>query len=308
MRAAAAPVGPARILAGFVLALPAGMLLAAIAAPWVQQALAPLAQFPLHRVYSRLTMLAVILIMVWLVRRHGLGDRLTLGLRGPWPQFLRRAGLGLVAGIALMLLAVVPLMLLEVRAWNARAPAEWTGWLALALKGLASGVAVALIEETFFRGAMQGALQRARALRLALFAVPVYYAAVHFLGRATRVPFEEVDAFSGFVAMAGFFAGFAEPLRILDAFVALWCVGLLLALVRLRWGDIAGCIGLHAGFVTVIAVFRRSTAPVPDADLAFLVGAFDGLLGIWIAALTATLCLLVWRWRRVDGSALRAAG
>lgn len=297
-RAAHAKIGPARILAAFVLALPAGMLLAAVAAPWVQQALAPLAIFPLHRVFSRLTMLAVILIMVWLVRRHGLGDRRTLGFNGPMSDFLQRVALGFAAGIGLMLLAVVPLMLLDVREWNARMPVAWSGWLLLALKGVGSGIAVAVIEETFFRGAMQGALQRAGAVRLALFAVPVYYAAVHFLGRATSVPFDEVDVLSGFTAMAGFFAGFADPLRILDAFVALWFVGLLLALVRLRWGSLAGCIGLHAGFVAVIAVFRRVTSPAATGDYTWLAGPFDGLLGIWIALLTALACLGVWRMRR----------
>lgn len=286
---------PARILASFVLALPAGMLLAAVAAPWVHAALAPFGSFPLHRVFSRLTMLGVILIMAWLVVRHRLADRHTLGYIGPWPHFLRRAALALLIGIAVMLVAVVPLMWLEVRGWNTRVPDTLQGWGVLALKGLGSGILVALIEETFFRGAMQGALQRAGAWRMALFLVPVYYAAVHFLGRAHRIADADVTAFSGFAAAAGFFAGFAEPGRIVDAFVALWLVGLLLALVRWRWGDLAGCIGLHAGFVAVIAVFRRVSAPNPDAPLAFLVGPFDGLLGIWVATLTALACVLVWR-------------
>lgn len=296
-RAPGQPLGAARILTAFVLALPAGMLLAAVLAPWVQAALSPIAIFPLHRVFSRLTMLGVILIMVGLIRSYRLGDRQTLGYIGPPSRFLQRLLVGLCIGIGLMLVAVLPLMGLDVREWNARAPTQFGGWLVLALKGLGSGLAVALIEETFFRGAMQGALQRAGALRLALFAVPVYYAAVHFLGRAASVPYEDVDALSGFTAMAGFFSGFADPLAILDAFVALWFVGLLLALVRLRWGDLAGCIGLHAGFVTVIAVFRRTTAPNVDAQASFLVGSFDGLLGIWIAVLTAVACLVAWKMR-----------
>ncbi len=288
---------PARILASFLLALPAGMLLAAVAAPWVHAAIAPLGSFPLHRVFSRLTMLGVIGIMAWLVVRHGLADRRTLGFIGPWQAFVRRAALALLIGIGVMVVAVVPLMLLDVRDWNARVPVSAPGWMLLGLKGLGSGILVALIEETFFRGAMQGALQRAQAWRMALFVVPLYYAAVHFLGRAHSVPDAEVDALSGFVAMAGFFTAFAEPWRLLDAFLALWLVGLLLALVRHRWGDLAGCIGLHAGFVAVIAVFRRVSAPDPDAPLAFLVGSFDGLLGLWVAALTALACVAVWRRR-----------
>jgi uncharacterized protein len=277
----------------FVLALLAAMLFAAVASPWVQAMLSPIAVFPLHRVFSRLTMLGVIVITIWLLLRYRLANRALLGFDAPWSRFLRHALIGLAAGLALMAIALVPLFLLGVREWNGRAPGEWSGWLVLAAKGLGSGFAVALIEESFFRGAMQGALQRLGAMRWALFAVPVFYAAVHFLGRAASVPYEDVDAASGFIALGGFFTGFAHPLAILDAFVALWCVGLLLALVRQRWGDIAGCIGLHAGFVAVIAVFRKVSSPAAPNDWSFLVGSFDGLLGWWIALLTGLLCTLV---------------
>jgi membrane protease YdiL (CAAX protease family) len=288
-------LGPSALFLAFMMALPVAMLFAAAAAPWVQTALAPLSVFPLHRVFSRLTMLGIVVITVWLLLRYRLWSATLLGYIGPWPRFLQRAGFGILAGATVMSLALVPLFLLDVREWSERAPDALQGWLLLALKGLGSGLAVALIEETFFRGAMQGALQRLGAMRTALFAVPVFYSAVHFLGRAGRVPYEEVNAASGFVALQGFFAGYAAPLAIVDAFVALWFVGLLLALVRLRWGDLAGCIGLHAGFVAVIAVCRRASAPAPESQWSFLVGSFDGLLGVWIALLTALCCIAVWR-------------
>lgn len=289
---------PRRLLLAFVLALPAAMLVAAVAAPAVQAALAPIAVFPLHRVFSRLTMLGVVLATVWLLWRFRLCGGGTLGYIGPWPRFLQRLLIGLLAGIALMTVALVPLFLLDVRTWSERAPDALMDWLPLVMKGLGSGLAVALIEETFFRGALQGSLQKLRAWRLALFAVPVYYAAVHFLGRAASVPYEDVNGLSGFTALAGFFSGYANPLLIADAFVALWFVGLLLALVRRYWGDIAGCIGLHAGFVAIISLFRKVSAPTPDNDWSFLVGKFDGLLGLWIALLTGLCCLALWRWRR----------
>jgi len=286
---------PAAVFLAFVAALLVAMLIAAIVSPWVQAALSPIAIFPLHRVFSRLTMLGVIAITIWLLLRHGLANRKVLGFTAPWRRFLRRAAIGLLAGIALMKIAILPLLLLHVREWNQYAPLHWTGWLPLVAKGLGSGIAVALIEEIFFRGAMQGALQRIGATRWAMFAVPVFYAAVHFLGRAASVPYEQVNMWSGFVAMQGFFAGYSQPLAILDAFITLWCVGLLLALVRRRWGDIAGCIGLHAGFVMIIAVFRKVSSPAPVNDWSFLVGSFDGLLGWWVALLTGIACIAVWR-------------
>ncbi len=289
------PSSPIPVLLAFVLALLGAMLFAAVASPWVQILLAPLAVVPLHRLFTRLTMLGVVGIAAWLLRRYRLADRMLLGFVPPPRRFLRRVLVGLAAGLIIMTIALLPLFLLDVRELNARAPVEWSDWLALAAKGLGSGLAVALIEETFFRGAMQGALQRMGAGLWAVFAVPVLYAAVHFLGRAASVSYADVNGLSGFVVLRGFFADYAQPLAIADAFIALWCVGVLLALVRQRWGDLAGCIGLHAGFVAAITVFRKVSSPGNANDWGFLVGSFDGLLGWWIALLTGSACLILWR-------------
>ena len=84
--------------------------------------------------------------------------------------------------------------------------------------------------------------------------------------------------------------------RSADAFVALFFVGLLLAIVRHRFGGIAACIGLHAGFVVVISLMRRVSVHVEGSSWAWLVGPYDGLLGLWIAALAALACVATWRW------------
>ena len=282
---------PAGTFLAFVMVLLGAMLVAAVLSPWMQWMLSPLQVFPLHRVFSRLTMLGVLAGTLWLLRRKDLARREVLGYDLPWPAFARRLLLGLAAGLLLMTAALAPLFLLGVREWN---PARTAHLPLLLLKGLGSGLLVALIEETFFRGAMQGALLRQNARRLALFAVPAFYAAVHFLGRASSVPADEVNATSGFTALSGFFSLYAHPLLLLDAFLALYFVGLLLALLRQRMGDIACCIGLHAGFVAMIAVFRKLSLP-GASDWSFLVGRFDGLLGTWIALLAALLCVALWR-------------
>jgi membrane protease YdiL (CAAX protease family) len=286
---------PARTFLAFLLVLFAAMLFAAIASPWVQMLLG--AQFPLHRVFSRLTLLGWIGGTAWLLLRAQLARAAVLGFNRPWPRFLQRILWGWVAGIALMAVALVPLFLLGLREWNSQLPGSFATLLPLLVKALGSGLLVALLEEPFFRGAMQGALQRQGARCWALFAVPLLYSAVHFLGGAPNEPTHIVNAWSGFDVWAGLFSSFSNPLHIADAFVALYFVGLLLALVRERWGDLAGCIGLHAGFVGVIAVFRKVSTPAPDSPWSFLVGDFDGLLGIWIAALTAVICMGIWRMR-----------
>jgi membrane protease YdiL (CAAX protease family) len=273
------------------------MLFAAIASPWVQQLLSPMTSLPLSRIFDRLMLLGMIAVTFWLVRRQHAPACGLLGFHGPSSRFLLRLVAGLFAGLLLMCLALVPLLLLGLRVWSDRLPTALLPLLVLVAKGLGSGLLVAVLEESFFRGALQGSLQGRGGRHWALFAVPFFYSAVHFLGRSTGVPTDAVSAWSGFAVWQGLFATLARPLPILDAFAALYCVGLLLALVRLRWGDLAGCIGLHAGFVTVISVFRRISVPAADNPWSFMVDSFDGLLGMWIAALTAALCIVIWRSR-----------
>ena len=101
--------------------------------------------------------------------------------------------------------------------------------LGLALKALTTGFAVALVEETFFRGAVQGSMSRAGSFRAAILLVPLLYSAIHFFGEAARVPFEQVTSTSGFTILAGFARKFAYPKQIADAFLALYLVGVMLA-------------------------------------------------------------------------------
>ena len=115
------------------------------------------------------------------------------------------------------------------------------------------------------------------------------YSLVHFVGEKVRIAPEDVNLASGWVILQRYFSAFADPARIGDAALALFLVGVLLALVRRLTGHIGGCIGLHAGFVAVIALFREVTAPIFDGTWSFLVSRFDGLVG-YLVAVAAALC------------------
>ncbi len=54
---------------------------------------------------------------------------------------------------------------------------------ARSLTGLATGLVVALIEETFLRGAMQSAIARESGALAAIVLMSLVYAATHFIGR-----------------------------------------------------------------------------------------------------------------------------
>lgn len=289
---------PAFYFLAFVLALLAALALAALASPWVQDLIAPVKDAELHRVFSRLAELGLFAGTWWLLRRLHLADRQLLGYGAPPRVFLRRLAGGFAAGLAMMAVALVPLFALGLREMRPDLGSLGAVLASQGPRAVLTGLSVALLEETFFRGAMQGAMTRRGAWGLALFAVPAVYAGVHFLGESVRVPAAEVTWSSGFIVLRSFFGAFADPLHLWDAFLALYMVGLLLGLVRRRFGDIGACMGLHAGFVAVIALFRKSSVPHDGGAWNGLVGPWDGLLGVWIAAISALACVLVAGWRR----------
>jgi len=290
---------PAGTFLAFVMVLLGAMLVAAVLSPWMQWMLSPLQVFPLHRVFSRLTMLGVLAGTLWLLRRKDLARREVLGYDLPWPAFARRLLLGLAAGLLLMTAALAPLFLLGVREWN---PARTAHLPLLLLKGLGSGLLVALIEETFFRGAMQTAMTRESGLAPAILLPSVVYAALHFVAGKYRIPASEIDYGSGFHMLAEFLRKFSDPLDILDAFLCLTAVGVLLGLVRAVTGNIAASIGLHAGWVAVILVVRQTSLPNSQSSLAWMIDDHDGFIGWLVLAWTPLMGWILYRWYRKRGA------
>jgi uncharacterized protein len=105
------------------------------------------------------------------------------------------------------------------------------------------------------------------------------------------VPPEQVSWEHGFQVLSRLFERYAQPLAFVDSFLALVTLGVLLALVRLRTGAIAACIGLHAAGVCTIFILRDTTAVNDHAQLAGIVGTYDGVIGwgafAWFVAIVA---------------------
>jgi len=159
-----------------------------------------------------------------------------------------------------------------------------------------SGITVALIEETFFRGAMHSGIERESGPWVAIGLTALLYSAVHFMG-SYRIPVEELGADSGLRHITGTLANFAAPQKIADAFLALFAVGVLLGLVRAYTGHIAACLGLHAGWVWIIAFLREGTQANHDSDWSFLISNFDGVVGWAVFAWTTLLGIAFLFWR-----------
>ncbi len=254
----------------------------------------PFFDFPFHRVGERIGMLALLAGFLLVARRLRLADRASLGYGLPRRAFLRETSLGLALGVASMLAMVGLMTALGLLDWRPAAGLAGMDLLRLVALRAGSGFAVAFIEETFLRGAMHTAIERESGTRLAVLLTALLYAATHFFASYHIAP-GQVTARSGLELLAGTLHSWAQPAGIVDAFLALLAVGVVLGMVRAATGNIAACIGLHAGWVWVMLVAHQLTRPRSDAPLSFLLSRFDGFVGWLVLAWTAVLAVPLWR-------------
>ena len=261
--------------------------------------------YPPERVLGRAAQV-LILIGLWpFLKAMGLNRRDALGYGVSRPEFLSALWRGWLIGVAILLVLAILLVALQIRiaeTWDAGFAASLAR---KALQALIGGLLIGVLEETFFRGALYSAVRRRGGAASALFWSAFLFALLHFMkphGLPDGVAFDWAGTWQMLVHV---FTG-ALQWKHLDSMVALFLVGLLLALVRERSGHIGWCIGLHAGWVFVIQVTRRLTDGNDQSEFAFLVGDYDGTIG-WLAAAWLGLLILVYGISIHIGSAFSGA-
>lgn len=249
---------------------------------------------PPHRVMGRLAQLFILLGIWPFLKYQQLTDRTSLGYGAAGTVLRRAAGLGWLQGLAILLVLALMLVVLEVRVPDADLDL-WPYVAKKALQALIGGLLIGVLEETFFRGALYTAIRRHDGIASAVVWTAFLYTLVHFMKPGVLppgVPFDWAESWRMFGS------AFTDAFRLenLDSAVALFMVGIFLALVRERTGHIAWGIGLHAGWIFVIQVTRRMTDANPEAPLAVLVGSYDGIIGWLAAAWIGVLAVGYWRW------------
>jgi membrane protease YdiL (CAAX protease family) len=289
-----------RAFAWFVGAiLLAGIAAALIAYP-IYLGTVHVANFAFHRVASRIAMLLLLLELVWLCRHFELNRKADFGYGAPWRAFVRQSLLFALIGIGSAALGAWFLLASGARVADPQFHASWGAYLRILGVGVSSGVAVALLEETVFRGALQTAMTRETGAVPSALAASVLFAVLHLFAKA-RIPAEELTWSSGFDLIARSFAPLAHPALAYDSLLAWFAIGLLLSLTRALTGNIAVALGLHAGWVIVLRMMQESTQSAPAYE-SLWVGRFDGLVGLWMLPWTLVLAALLWvsrsRWAK----------
>lgn len=249
-----------------------------------------------HKIAARLwqfMMLGGVALVVW---------RLRLNTKRDWgyglarPIWLRQFGIGLLAGLATMLPVTLSMLALGVR--PLRPDLDFALAMDSFVAGLLSGLAVGFVEETFFRGVLQGAVVRETRRPLpAILLVSVVYSAVHFLARV-KIPHADVAWNSGLVLLQSVGANFAAPATIIDSFLALVAVGALLGVVTWWTGSIALAVGLHAGWVWMMRTTVGATAANDASPFAWLISDSDGYTGWLVLAWTLLISFVAVAMRR----------
>jgi membrane protease YdiL (CAAX protease family) len=152
--------------------------------------------------------------------------------------------------------------------------------------GLSAGC-IALLEETFFRGCLLGSLLRPLRERGAIFASALIFASAHFGASHSSwdLAAEAMTMIDGFRALyehtLGVFQN-APPLPL----AILFLLGVVLAQLALRHRSLAPAMGLHAGLVWMLMLYKKGVDVVIDSPHPFL--------GTWrLTDAPATLCILL---------------
>jgi membrane protease YdiL (CAAX protease family) len=276
-------------LAAFLLAALIGALLSYPAF----ELTASFAHFAFHRVASRLVMLLLAVELVWLCRHLRIVDRRDLGLGLPWRRFLTVSLLWGAIGAATAGAGAAFLLATHLRVMQTGFTPSGLSFLRIFATGLASGVAVALLEETVMRGAMHTAIERESGPWAAALLTAPLFAVLHFFAKAS-IPAAQLGWASGFDLLVRSFAPLGHPALVFDSFLAWLLVGLILSLTRVLTGNIAVAIGLHAGWVLVLRMLQEATASGGAPGYSFWVGRFDGLLGLWLLPWGITIAAALW--------------
>lgn len=267
------------------------LLFAALVAPWVYFLVQAWAQaFPnglssylsgkaFDNYFDRLRYVPIVLGLPWLLGICKLRSWQALSIsldKESCIAFMKAFACGslLLAGIALIQIMMVPVSL-----------KAGVSIVSVFTMGLLGAFIVALLEEVIFRGLIVRLFYTAVSPLPAVLLSSLFFAYVHF-----KMPSEVWHMTDEVVTWkSGFFVGFWTLIGIVHdfqglAFANLFLLGCALAFLFLRTRSLMPCIGLHAGMVWVMLVYKKLFL-VPETLLWGGTRIVDGLLALCLLLL-----------------------
>lgn len=231
--------------ARFAIALAAGLIAAVVVAPIAAVAVASAGwRFPFPRIFDRTVMATLFLAMLWAARDLQLGSLLARGFRHPAKESSMRVLRGLVVSFC----AIAILFALALTAGGSGT--SGFGAVASRIPGyILSAIAIAIIEEGFFRAFLLGGMRNDFGNRGALLASSAFYAVAHLVRSPAHFYVSRYEPAAGLMNLAHSMDQLSHPATAIPTLIGLFLLGIVLGEAYLLTGSVYFSIGLHCGFV-----------------------------------------------------------
>ncbi|MGA2052972.1 MAG: CPBP family intramembrane glutamic endopeptidase [Opitutales bacterium] len=228
--------------------------------------------------FDRLRWVPILAGLPWMMTVCHLWSRQAMGLK-----FDRMGWVGLANGFAGGL-ALVSLLATAQMEYGVVLRQPGVAWQSVLVNAVLAGVILGFFEETIFRGLILRIFYTAtKRPWLALAVTSAFFAYTHFKVPPSiwrNVP-PGVHWDTGWVVAFWTTCGIVKDFD-WTQFLALWALGMVLGALTLRTGSLLPAIGLHAGLVTAMNVYRAGCVFPPDAPGRAIWGG-GGLTDGWAA-------------------------
>ena len=281
-----------RILFAFIVLLMLALVIGAIISYPAYIFLANWFEPEFESVANRAVLLSALILIFLAMRILGFKLWQEIGFDSNKIVFWKNSSVGFGYGVLIMSPVIAGLLLTKNRLIGLNLDWSLASVFTLLFTALIAGFVVSLIEETLIRGAMFTAVRKQSSTLFAIVTTSFIYAFIHFLKPEIEISADEISWLSGFILLKSAFIPFLSPTNIIDSFIALFLAGTLLAIIKARTNKLALCIGMHAGWVFVIKVFKRVTDSNYYSEFAFLTGSYDKVIG-YLAAICLSIAIII---------------
>ncbi|MFZ0680882.1 type II CAAX prenyl endopeptidase Rce1 family protein [Candidatus Binatus sp.] len=231
--------------ARFALALVAGVVAAIIVAPLVAIAVSAVGwRYPFPRIFDRTVMGTLLIAMLFSARDLNLVALLRRGFSYPPAPSIART----IRGFVVAMLAIAILFGLAF-AVGGGGVSDHQAAAALIPKYFLSAIAIAFIEEAFFRAFLLGGMRSDFGDRIALIASAAIYAIAHLVRSPARFYVTGYEPAAGLATLAHSVDQFTTPSIAIPTLIGLFLLGIVLGEAYILTGSVYLSIGLHCGFV-----------------------------------------------------------
>ncbi len=250
--------------------------------------------YPFHKLVSHVTLVCGLIFSGFYLKYHQMYSRQSFGFDGSKKVFMENLLQGMLAGILILALLELFLLLLGIHQIKPNLDYFWSNLFLIFIKATLVGLVIGFIEESIFRGALFSSLTKKTSVLVTVSLTSLVYAAVHFLKYRALPEGTEITWVTGMEILPEALFRFSDP-NIIDHFLTLFVLGVLLSMIRIRNGNIAMCIGIHAGIVMTMKVTGRFSEYMPGSQFDSLVSRYDHMLGYLSLAWLLVLAIVYWR-------------